>query len=98
MSFLVKIEPEAREDIQSSINWYNKQQLGLGRKFLDEIQKTFNSLSKNPFYQRRYKSVFCFPIKKFPFMIHFTIDNENKIVTVRGVFHTSLNPINWNKS
>jgi len=28
-------------------------------------------------------------------MVHFTVDDAKKIVTVRAVFHTSLNPDKW---
>lgn len=97
MNFKIKIEPEAKKDIQLSIDWYNEQKKGLGKRFLKEIQKAFDALSKNPFYQKKYENVFCFPIKKYPFMVHFTIDHVKNIVIVRGVFHTALNPENWNK-
>lgn len=97
MGFKIKFEPEAKEDVQSAIDWYNEQKKGLGKKFLKEVQKSVEALSKNPFYQRRYENVFCLPVKKYPFMIHFTIDTGNNTVVVRGVFHTSLNPDKWVK-
>jgi mRNA-degrading endonuclease RelE of RelBE toxin-antitoxin system len=97
MGFKIKIEPEAKEDIQSSIDWYNQQKKGLGKRFLKEVQKAFDTLSKNPFYQKRYENIFCFPIKKYPYMVHFTIDEVNNTVIVRGVFHTALDPKNWTK-
>jgi len=31
MSFKIKIEPDAVEDIQQGIEWYNKQLAGLGK-------------------------------------------------------------------
>jgi toxin ParE1/3/4 len=34
-------------------------------------------------------------MKKFPFMIHFTLDETQNFVVVHAVFHTSLNPKNW---
>jgi hypothetical protein len=33
MTFKIKIEQEAHQDIQEGIDWYNQQQPGLGRKF-----------------------------------------------------------------
>lgn len=97
MSFKIIIEPEARLDIQEAIDWYNKQQKGLGKKFHSAVLKHINSLIKNPNFEIRYDSVHCLPLKNFPFMIHFTIDNAKKLVAIRAVFHTSLNPTNWNK-
>jgi plasmid stabilization system protein ParE len=97
MAFKVKIEPEARLDIQEAITWYNKQQKGLGKKFHADLLKHIDSLTKNPHFEIRYDTVHCLPLKKFPFMVHFTIDDAEKLVAVRAVFHTSLNPNNWKK-
>jgi hypothetical protein len=30
-------------------------------------------------------------------MIHFTINNVDKIITVRAILHTSISPKNWKK-
>ena len=38
MIFTIKTEPEAHQDIQEGINWYNKQQSGLGRKFHTQVK------------------------------------------------------------
>ena len=95
MAFVIKIEPDARTDIQEGIEWYNKQKQGLGKQFLDEVKKYFNQLAKNPNYEVRYKNVHCLPMKRFPFVIHFTIDRPAKTIVVRAVFHTSLNPKKW---
>ncbi|OFY88671.1 MAG: hypothetical protein A3K10_16910 [Bacteroidetes bacterium RIFCSPLOWO2_12_FULL_31_6] len=97
MAFKIKIEPDARIDIQEAIDWYNKQQKGLGKKFHTAVLSHFDSLKKNPHFEIRYDFVNCLPLKKFPFMIHFTVDEVNQIVAVRAVFHTSLNPDKWSK-
>jgi len=36
-------------------------------------------------------------INKFPFMVHFTLDLDKKIVTIIAVLHTSLHPKIWKK-
>ena len=61
-------------DIQESVNWYNQQQKGLGRKFYMEVLDGIDSLAKNPFYKICYDAVHCLPLKKFPFMVHYTVD------------------------
>ncbi|MDP2366036.1 MAG: hypothetical protein Q8M94_19970 [Ignavibacteria bacterium] len=76
MSFKIKIEPEAVDDIQSSIVWYNKQQAELGKKFLSELKLHINLLKTNPFIQIRYNKVRCLPLRSFPFMIHFTVNES----------------------
>lgn len=95
MAFKIKIEPDARLDIQESIDWYDKQQKGLGKKFHAPILNSIERLVKSPHFEMRYDNVHCLPLNKYPFMIHFTIDEAQKIVVVRAIFHTSLNPEKW---
>tara|TARA_R110000868_G_scaffold390176_1_gene659746 strand:+ start:1442 stop:1738 length:297 start_codon:yes stop_codon:yes gene_type:complete len=95
MAYKIKTEPEAHDDIQEGIDWYNEQKPGLGRKFHAEVKAYFKKLKTNPFFQVRYDDVHCLPIKKYPYMIHFSIDETNKNVTVKAVFNTSKDPKKW---
>lgn len=95
MAYKIKIESVAKLDIQDTIDWYNEQQKGLGRKFHTSILKHIESLKINPQFQVRYDEVHCLPLKKYPFMIHFTVNESDKAVIIRAVYHTSLNPKNW---
>lgn len=64
MSFTIKIEPEARVDIQEAIDWYNEQQSGLGKHFHAAVKVNLDKLRLNPYYQFRYEDVRCLPMKK----------------------------------
>ena len=95
MTFNIVIEPVALLDIQQAIDYYDDQQIGLGKKFEAAVNKHLVALEKNPFFQIRYDDIRCLPVKKYPYMIHFTIDEANKMVNIRAVFDTSLNPNKW---
>lgn len=95
MAYSIVIEPVALQDIQQGIDYYDDQQIGLGEKFEATVNKHLHAIRKNPFFQVRYDNVHCLPVKKYPYMIHFTIDEQSKTVTVRAVFHTSLDPEKW---
>jgi toxin ParE1/3/4 len=97
MRYRIRIESDAREDIQSAISWYNQQKKGLGGIFHSAIKDAFDKLKINPAFQIRYEEIHCMPVKKYPFMIHFTIDEPARLVVVRAVFHTSLDPEHWQK-
>lgn len=97
MTFEIKIEPEAHIDIQEAIDWYNHQQQGLGRKFYFAVLNRIDSLAKNPYFEIRYGQVRCLPVEKFPYTVHFTVNDIDMLVVVRAVSHTSLNPDNWSK-
>lgn len=94
--FHFKVEPSAYDDIQEEIDKYNEKQKGLGRKFWLEVDHYFKAIKKNPFYQIRYDQVRCLPLKKFPVMIHFTVDEAQMLINVRAVINTSRDPeTNW---
>ena len=95
MAFRILIDEDVRTDIQESIDWYNEQKHGLGKQFYTQVKATINRLKSNPFFQIRYDDVRCLPTKRFPFMIHFTVDESSNKVVIRAVFHTSRDPENW---
>ena len=94
--YKVFISSHAYDDIQKAINYYNDKQRGLGKKFHLAVKSTISKLRSNPFYQIRYDEVRCLSVKRFPFMLHFTIDETTESVFVYAVIHTSLDPeTNW---
>ena len=93
MAFKVVVEPMALGDIQQAIDYYDEQQIGLGKKFSLVVDKHFQIISKNPFYQIRYHHVRCLPIKNYPFMIHFFITEKTKTAFIVSVYHTSQKPL-----
>jgi len=42
MTYSIKIELEAHDDIQQGIDWYNTKQPGLGKKFHQEVKDRTN--------------------------------------------------------
>jgi len=92
----IVIDIDALADIEASVEWYNMQSSGLGKRFGKQISQQINSLKTNPeAYGVRYLNVRCMLVKKFPFMVHFTI--ENNTINIFAVFHTSRNPMIWTK-
>jgi toxin ParE1/3/4 len=47
--FTLDIEPEAFDDIQEAVNFYNSRKSGLGKRFFNTIDKHFDFLMKNYF-------------------------------------------------
>lgn len=95
MAYKLVIKPEVYTDIQSGVDWYNSKQEGLGRRFFEAIEKEYVVLKKAPVFQVRYDDVHCLPVKKFPYMIHFIVEENAKVVVVLGVINTYLNPEKW---
>ena len=86
------IRQEAAIDIIEATVYYEEQQVGLGRRFLKQLQVYFDRIQTYPkhFYIKRnpYREAF---IKKFPYLIIYELI-ENKVI-VYAVFNTYQNPI-----
>ncbi len=96
MKYKVKIEPDALADIRAITDWYNEAQTMLGKRFQDTAIKQINSLGKNPqIYAIRYKEIRCMLVKKFPYMVHFYINQVSNSVEVLAVISTYRNPKIW---
>ncbi|MEY4012049.1 MAG: hypothetical protein RIT22_1173 [Bacteroidota bacterium] len=98
MGWELKIDVDAFKDIQEAVEWYELQLKGLGQRYKIQTIKSINSLKKNPFvFSVKYNNIRCRKIEKFPFLIHYVIDENIKTITVFAVFHTSRSPEIWKK-
>ena len=94
--YKVKINKNALLDIQESTIWYNEQFPKLGSRFQKVVKQHVENLKYNAgSYSIRYADVRCMLIKKFPFLIHFRIDETKKIIEIFAIIHTSRNPKIW---
>lgn len=66
----------------------------LGSRFQKQVKQQINSLkTKAEYYSVRYSDVRCMIIKKFPFLVHYII--EDSTVRIFAVIHASRNPLIW---
>ena len=92
----VVILPLAKQDVKNAVEWYDAKQKGLGARFAQDLRSKVSFVCKNPnAYAVRYDSVRCAIMDVFPFMIHFSINQPEKLVVIAAVFHTSLSPKQW---
>jgi len=95
-TYTVKLFTEAELDITEACRWYESQQKGLAKKFIDEVNHYFDLIAEEPFhFPIRFSERFRFAVlQKFPYLIVFTVQEEVRTVYINSVFHTSRNPIN----
>lgn len=94
--FKIKIGPEPLAEIQEIINWYNNRKQGLGKIFDSRIKNIIKKLTTNALiYEKKYGNIRCASVGKFPYLIHFeVIENENLLI-ITTIKHTSRNPNIW---
>lgn len=93
--YQLQVLEKAREDMRRAADWYNKQQSGVGDRFLAEVVRTFRLIEAGPLhYEEKYSKKFRFArVNDFPYLIVFKVKKE--LVVVNAVFHTSRNPKNF---
>jgi len=96
--YKVFILPPAKQDISEAAACYNSKQKGLGRRFTQEVSTKVSIIKQNPKTSAvRFKYVRTSLLDVFAFMIHYTIDENKKMVIILAVFHTSLSTDRWSK-
>ncbi len=90
------ILPLAKQDIKDAASWYNDRQLGLGKRFTVHVRNTVHYIRQNPgAVAIRYDTTRTALLSKFPYLIHFTVDETKKLVIILGVLSTSRDPKLW---
>lgn len=94
--YKIKLLPDARLDLKESIGWYNQQKAGLGKRFYESEKSKLNYIKNNPLhYQVSYRDVRNALVNKFPYQIHYRIEEESKRIVVFGVIHSGRDPRVW---
>ena len=94
MKYDLLLTESAELDIIEAFLWYESKMSNLGKIFQKKLEEQLKFLQRNPTaFQVRYRGIRIAFVKKFPFGIHYVID-ENKIIVI-AVFNTSKNPTIW---
>lgn len=92
MAFNLLIRPEAEDEINDAIDWYESKQVGLGFDFLMHLQGYFEILKTEiPIFQiKRKPSYRELPLVRFPYVIIYeVIDNT---IIIYSIFNTNQDP------
>lgn len=91
MTYTLQFLPEVEEDVINGYAWYETKSRGLGEDFLRMFYASANELSGNPLlYPKVYQDFRRRLIRRFPYAIYFTIE-DNRII-VFGFFHCARKP------
>jgi len=92
----IKILPDARDDIQNTTAFLNEQRPQLGNQVFISVAEVIDVLRTNPLiFQKKYQEIRQAPLKKFSYLIHYIVDENEKVVIILSVLHSSRNPQIW---
>ncbi len=82
----------AKAELETAFVWYEKQQQGLGHKFLDCVEEVIDSILQMPrLYALQYENLRRALVRRFPFSVFYTIE-QNEII-IHAVFDNRQNPV-----
>ena len=84
------VRPEAEADLLQAFSWYEDQQPGLGRAFMDEVSRCLDSIEQRPLSfvvveapSRRAMT------RRFPYSLFFVVGDE--AISIVAAFHMARN-------
>jgi len=92
MIYKLIILEQALQEIEQAYEYYLQFSFNAMQTFDSQLEKAYQTLENNPFFQFRYKNLRALPFNSLPYMIFFTINEQEKIVYIYSVFNTHQNP------
>jgi len=93
MAFKIVISEEAKTDIEHSYLYYQaKVNKRTADHFFKDVKDSLKSIPEDPYFKIRFKNFHGKPLKKYPFLIFYIVDGDEKTIIIARVFHTSQNP------
>jgi hypothetical protein len=90
------IAPEAEQDLAEAYLWYEGRRPGFGEDFLTSVDAVTQAIRRNPeMYAIVHESYRRGLVRRFPYTVHY--EYANGVLTLYGVFHTSLDPAKWRR-
>ena len=97
MKFIVEYNPEFFNDLVHAVDWYNDKQANLGKKFFNKVKQQTAKLSTSALlFAVKYDDIWCMRIEKFPYLVHYRVNEQTLTVKVEALFHTSRDLKNLN--
>ena len=94
MSLPIVMRDEAQAEFDDAFDYYDQRRAGLGVAFVAKVQEVFDRIAANP---RIHAVVFAdirkAVVSKFPYCVYYR--EEQDVVRVLSVFHTSRDPSVW---
>ena len=95
----IRSHPEASEEAESAVDWYESRQEGLGRDFLEELERALTLIAESPNTWSLWPGmpeslgIRRFLLSRFPYGVAYEV-TESEIV-VYAVAHLARKPGYW---
>ena len=81
MNYKIRISSLAKSHIKEAVSYYKKEaSLKVAQNFVKDYEQTLQKIKQNPFFQRYYKNFRGLPLKKYPYIIFYQVDENRKLI------------------
>jgi plasmid stabilization system protein ParE len=96
MTYRIKLLPEVRFDIKEIMEWYNEERPGLGKAFYLALKSRLDYIRRYPMHcQVSYRDLRSILLDRFPYQVHYKIEETDGLIVVFAITHTSRDPEVW---
>ena len=94
MRLLIRVRPEAAQDLEDAAGWYEEQNRGLGHEFLEEVRRSLQRVAEQPeLYPSLHRNTRRALTHRFPFGVFYRVEVDSIVVV--AVMHGSRDPQRW---
>lgn len=92
--YRLEATPAVELDIEATFDWYQRENLGLGFEFLEELRAAYQRILEHPFgYQDLRSGIRRALTRRFPYAVYFSIEAD--AIIILAVLHTARDPEEW---
>lgn len=93
MTYTYILHNHAQKDYEQSLEWYMERSVDAAEKFVQAIDNTLQLVCDNPFrWRNKYKNFHEITLKKYPFTIIYTIEEDKLLIVISSIYHHKRNP------
>jgi plasmid stabilization system protein ParE len=92
MVYKIIVSPRAQKEIENAIDYYALYSENAPLNFIIALKEAYSTLGINPFFKIQYKSICALKLYKFPYSLHFIIDEKKNTVRILACFHNKRDP------
>ena len=92
MAYSLIVSLRAQNEIANAVEYYSTRSTHAPNKFIAELNSTYKTLERYPFFGVKYKNVRSLQVKGFPYSLYFIVNDKQGTVSVLSCFHNKQNP------
>jgi plasmid stabilization system protein ParE len=93
MSYHYVLHEKAQQEYEEAIEWYIARSIKAAENLILRVEYTLKQICDNPVrWRNEYKNYRELGVKKYPYVIIYTVEEDKQRVVVTAFFHASRNP------